>query len=55
MKKKSTVDYIGLFKGVPIAFDAKETKIETRFDLSNIKEHQYHFLENWEKNGGIAS
>ncbi|WP_027340598.1 Holliday junction resolvase RecU [Halonatronum saccharophilum] len=53
-EKKSTVDYIGIFNGVSIAFDAKETKVETRFDLSNVKEHQYYFLDNWDRNGGIS-
>ncbi len=52
--KKSTVDYIGVFKGRSVAFDAKETNVETRFDLSNVKEHQYRFLSNWNKNGGIS-
>ncbi|WP_408956028.1 Holliday junction resolvase RecU [Natroniella sp. ANB-PHB2] len=53
-EKKSTVDYIGNYKGQAIAFDAKETRIETRFDLSNVKKHQYHYLKNWAANGGIA-
>lgn len=53
-EKKSTVDYIGVFKGVPIAFDAKETNIDTRLDLSNVKEHQYYFLKNWVENGGVG-
>ncbi|WP_408954749.1 Holliday junction resolvase RecU [Natroniella sp. ANB-PHB2] len=53
-EKKSTVDYIGLFEGYPIAFDAKQTKVETRFDLSNVEEHQYYYLADWAKNGGIS-
>lgn len=53
-EKKSTVDYIGVFKGNAIAFDAKETSIGTRFDLSNIKEHQYNFLKSWVFAGGIG-
>lgn len=53
-EKKSTVDYIGLYKGVPIAFDAKQTNIETRFDLSNIHDHQYNYLANFNDNGGIS-
>ncbi|WP_027339950.1 Holliday junction resolvase RecU [Halonatronum saccharophilum] len=53
-EKKSTVDYIGIWKGRSLAFDAKETKVETRFDLSNLKEHQYLFLSSWVAQGGIG-
>lgn len=53
-EKKSTVDYIGIHKGIPIAFDAKETKVETRFDLKNVKDHQYLHLASWTANGGIG-
>lgn len=53
-EKKSTVDYIGVWNGKPLAFDAKETQVETRFDLSNVKEHQYLFLTSWHCNGGVA-
>ncbi|MCK8817670.1 Holliday junction resolvase RecU [Natroniella sulfidigena] len=53
-EQKSTVDYIGTYKGRAIAFDAKETKIETRFDLSNVKKHQYQYLKSWVQNGGVA-
>lgn len=53
-ERKSTVDYIGVYKGIGIAFDAKETSVETRFDLSNIKEHQYNYLKKWVVSGGIA-
>ncbi|MCQ4925299.1 Holliday junction resolvase RecU [Tissierella carlieri] len=45
---------MGYHKGVPIAFDAKETKEENRFPLSNIQEHQIEFIENWYKYGGIS-
>ena len=53
-EKKSTVDYIGTYKGYALAFDAKSTKIETRFDLSNVKDHQYRFLKSWVESGGIS-
>ncbi|AGB41457.1 penicillin-binding protein-related factor A, putative recombinase [Halobacteroides halobius DSM 5150] len=53
-KKKSTVDYIGVYNGVSIAFDAKETSIKTRFDLSNVKQHQHKYLKQWNDNGGIG-
>lgn len=53
-EEKSTLDFVGVHKGIPIAFDAKETKEETRFPLSNIADHQIEFMENWDKHGGIT-
>ncbi len=53
-EKKSTVDYVGVYNGLPLAYDAKETTVETRFDLKNIKPHQYNFLYNWKQNGGFS-
>lgn len=51
---KSTVDYIGVYNGRPIAFDAKSTRETTRFPLSNIEDHQFKFLKRWQDNGGIS-
>lgn len=52
-EQKSTVDYIGVVQGIPICFDAKECATDT-FSLQNIHEHQVTFMENFEKQGGIA-
>ena len=52
-EQKSTVDYIGAAQGIPIAFDAKECAKDT-FTLANIHQHQVDFMENFEKQGGIA-
>lgn len=52
-EQKSTVDYIGIVQGIPICFDAKECATDT-FALQNIHEHQVQFMENFEKQGGIA-
>ena len=52
-EKKSTVDYIGAVQGVPICFDAKECAKDT-FSLQNVHEHQLEFMNNFEKQGGIA-
>lgn len=51
--QKSTVDYIGAAQGIPICFDAKECNKDT-FTLANIHEHQVVFMDNFEKQGGIA-
>ncbi|MBM7623444.1 Holliday junction resolvase RecU [Sporohalobacter salinus] len=53
-EKKSTVDYIGTYQGRTIVFDAKETKVKTRFDLKNIKQHQYQYLKEQYQCGAIA-
>lgn len=52
-EKKSTVDYIGAVQGIPVCFDAKECAVDT-FSLQNIHEHQVMFMEQFEKQGGVA-
>lgn len=51
--QKSTVDYIGVVQGVPVCFDAKESKTD-RFPLANIHEHQVSFMENFEAQDGVS-
>ena len=51
--QKSTVDYIGAVQGLPVCFDAKACAADT-FALANIHEHQVTFMENFEKQGGVA-
>nr|WP_318034171.1 Holliday junction resolvase RecU [Mycoplasmopsis bovis] len=51
--KRSTVDYIGCYKGRFIAFEAKSTN-ESFLASGNIKEHQKNYLKEIDKNGGIA-
>lgn len=53
-EEKSSVDYIGVFNGRAIAFDAKSTVERTRFPLSNIEDNEFYFLTNWRNNGGIS-
>ncbi len=48
-----TVDYIGAVQGIPVCFDAKEC-VSTTFSLQNIHEHQVNFMQQFEKQGGIA-
>lgn len=52
-EKKSTVDYIGVVQGIPVCFDAKECAQDT-FSLQNIHEHQVAFMEDFERQGGVA-
>lgn len=51
---KSTVDYKGTAAGKSISFEAKQTNIKTRFDLSNISDHQYDDLEKTDQQNGVA-
>ena len=51
--QKSTVDYIGVVQGIPVCFDAKECGTDT-FPLANIHPHQVSFMEEFEKQSGIA-
>ena len=53
-EKQSTTDYNGVYKGKYLDFEAKNTKSETAFPLSNISEHQITHLKNVLKHGGIA-
>ena len=50
----STTDYNGIYKGKYIDFEAKETKSNTSFTLSNIHPHQIQHLTCIDKHKGIA-
>ena len=51
--QKSTVDYIGAAQGLPICFDAKETG-QKSLPIQNIHEHQMKFMDDFEKQRGLA-
>lgn len=51
--QKSTVDYIGVVQGIPVCFDAKECATTT-FALENIHPHQVAFMQDFEKQDGVA-
>jgi len=51
--KKSTVDFLGVVQGVPVAFDAKETN-RKNLPLQNVHAHQMEFMEKFEKQQGAA-
>lgn len=52
-KEPSTTDYNGLYKGLYIDFEAKETK-NTSFPISNIHKHQINHIKNIYENKGIC-
>ena len=47
------MDYIGAVQGLPVCFDAKECAAES-FSLANVHEHQFKFMCEFEKQGGVA-
>ena len=51
--QRSTVDYIGAVQGIPVCFDAKECVADT-FPLQNVHRHQVDFMEEFERQSGIA-
>ena len=53
-KEPSTTDYNGLYKGMYIDFEAKETTNKTSFPLANIHKHQINHIKNIANNGGIV-
>ena len=52
--QKSTLDYVGLYKGKYLDFDAKSTKSKTSFALSNIHNHQIKHIESVIRHKGIG-
>ncbi|MGL5767044.1 MAG: Holliday junction resolvase RecU [Sarcina sp.] len=49
-KSKSLTDMFGVLStGEAIAIEAKNTNNKTSFSLSNIKDHQFVFLEEWNR------
>ncbi|MET3575172.1 Holliday junction resolvase RecU [Bhargavaea ullalensis] len=53
-KTPSTTDYNGIYNGIHIDFDAKETGIATSFPLKNIHAHQLEHMKKVAGQGGIA-
>ncbi len=51
--QNSTVDYMGVVQGIPVCFDAKETA-QKHLPLQNIHAHQLAFMEDFQKQQGIA-
>lgn len=51
---KSTLDYVGLYKGKYLDFDAKSTINKTSFPIKNIHNHQLKHIENIINHGGIS-
>lgn len=52
--KRSTTDYSGIYKGIPIDFEAKSTNLDSFNILANVHKHQLEHLKSVKKHGGIA-
>lgn len=53
-KTPSTTDYNGVYRGMHIDFEAKETENITRFPLQNIMKHQINHLQLVDHCGGLS-
>ncbi len=54
LNQKSTLDYVGLYKGKYLDFDAKSSNNKTAFPLSNIHNHQLLHIKRILNHGGIS-
>lgn len=52
--QKSTLDYVGVYKGKYIDFDAKKTLNKTSFPIDNIHEHQIKHIKRVIDHGGLS-
>jgi recombination protein U len=53
-RQASTTDYNGVYKGLPIDFEAKETVSKTSFSLAKLHKHQLDHLINVHRHGAAA-
>lgn len=53
VEEKAAVDFLGVYRGRPIAFDAKHCSGE-RIRWDRVEDHQARFLEDWIKDEGIG-
>lgn len=51
VEHKSCVDYLGRFRDIPVAVEAKHTQ-GARIDFSAVQEHQADYLDAWLSGGG---
>lgn len=54
VEEKATVDYMGRYKNIPIALEAKHTKGK-RMSFSQVQDHQAAYLDDWTKEEGAIA
>lgn len=47
IEEKASLDFLGRYKDIPIAFDAKSVTKDDKWYFRNLYEHQYEFLRDW--------
>lgn len=52
-KTASTTDYNGIYRGIHVDFEAKETK-QVSFPLRNVHKHQFEHMHNVNNQGGCV-
>lgn len=53
VEEKAAVDFLGVYRGRPLAFDAKHCSGD-RIRWDRVEDHQAQFLEDWTRDGGIG-
>jgi len=53
VEEKAAVDFLGVYRGRPLAFDAKHCSRD-RIRWDRVDDHQAQFLEDWTRDGGIG-
>ncbi len=53
-RQASTTDYQGVYKGLSLDFEAKETKNKTLFPLASLHDHQIDHLRAVHRHGAVA-
>ena len=53
VERQAAVDFLGVYRGKAIAFDAKQTS-ERRVRWDRVEPHQADFLTDWERRGGLS-
>lgn len=53
-KRASTTDYNGIYKGIYLDFEAKETRNKTSFPLQNFHDHQISHMKSCVRHGGFV-
>ena len=53
VEHKSCVDFLGRYKNIPVAIEAKHTE-NNRIAFSRIEDHQAEFLDKWDLPGAAA-
>lgn len=54
IRTRSTVDFMGVVRSIPVAFDAKVT-MQSHYEYDKRYQHQLDFLLSFEESGGVGA